>query len=71
MRTSADPVINPELKQLHIVHRLSAAQSADPEECDVAAPLTEPVHLTMAHHSCCTAPTDNNHYGKSGEVVAE
>ncbi len=40
MRTSALTVINLELEKPHIVHRLSAAYSADPGECGAAAPLT-------------------------------
>jgi len=65
MRTSALTVINLELEQPHIVHRLSAAWSADPGECDAAAPLT---HKQRKRRAWMRSTTGRPCQGKSPKV---
>ena len=72
MRTSTLTVSNLEPGPQHIVHRFSAAWSADPGECGAAAPLTmspgasaEKMHLFVAEYG----PGDR--VGRDGGVAGE
>ena len=66
MRTSADTIINLELEQPHIVHHLSAAYSADPEECDTSC------HKSRPDRAGVRGPIWSTHYAKGrGQLLRQ